>query len=66
MAAQPQPAPAGRYPPGSWTLARLLMLAACVFFALAALITAFGWDIGPAWAWAFGGFSAACLSWMNP
>jgi len=44
----------------------LLRVAAGVFLALAALITAYGWDIGPAWAWAFGGLSAWVLSGAAP
>jgi hypothetical protein len=44
----------------------LLRVAACVFFALAALVVAFTWNIGPAWGWAFGGFSAWVLSYAPP
>lgn len=40
----------------------VLMLISAACFLIAALTVAFGLDIGPALAWAFGGFSAWALS----
>ena len=40
----------------------LLMFVSAVCFLIAALTAAFGIDIGPALAWAFGGFAAWVLA----
>lgn len=66
--AQPAPAQASgpRYAAGYWPPSRLLMVLAAALFVVAALDAAFTWNIGPALAWAFGGFAALCLSWAMP
>jgi hypothetical protein len=70
MAAQPQqPAAAPRFATGTWTAGRLLMVIAAACFLIAALAIAFSGvasALGPALAWASGGFAAACLSWAMP
>lgn len=45
-----------------WTANRLLLFVAFVCFLLAALITAFKLDIGPALAWGWGGFASWLLA----
>jgi hypothetical protein len=44
------------------TGSRLLLFVSAVCFILAALTAAFGLDVGPDWAWGFGGFAAWALS----
>ena len=66
--AQPAPAQASgpRYAPGYWPPSRILMFIACALFIVAALVAAFNWNIGPALAWAFGGFAGIAASWAMP
>lgn len=67
MAAQPvqQPAPAqpvAFYARRPVTLVRVLFFIAAVCFFIAALTVTHTFHIGPAWAWAFGAFSAWMLT----
>lgn len=52
---------------GAWTLRRILLVAGCALFVIAAFAVG-GDQLGgiPAWCWGFGGFAAWALSGAVP